>query len=121
MSLREPEPPDPSSSAVLRLNEALSALSNAHGKKFLEMLRHGTLMVEIFKPAPADTQQPHPQDELYFVVCGGADFVHGTEHRRVKFGDVLFVAAGRSHYFENISIDFAVWGVFYGPAGGEMA
>ena len=33
--------------------------------------------------------------------------------------DVLFVAAGDRHRFEQLSPDFRTWVVFYGPDGGE--
>ena len=35
-------------------------------------------------------------------------------------GDLLFVAAGTEHRFEEFSDDLAVWVVFYGPPGGEV-
>ena len=34
-------------------------------------------------------------------------------------GDALYVDAGVEHRFVEFSDDFAVWVVFYGPAGGE--
>jgi uncharacterized protein YjlB len=37
----------------------------------------------------------------------------------VGAGDVLFVPARMEHRFEAMSGDFAVWVMFYGPAGGE--
>jgi hypothetical protein len=36
-------------------------------------------------------------------------------------GDLLFVAAGTEHQFETCSTDLAVWVVFYGVKGGEVA
>lgn len=35
-------------------------------------------------------------------------------------GDLLFVAAGIEHQIEDISEDFAMWRVFYGPPGGAV-
>ena len=34
-------------------------------------------------------------------------------------GEVLFVAAGVEHRFENFSDDFSTWVLFHGPEGGE--
>ena len=76
-------------------------------------------MIEIWKPEGVDTQQPHVQDELYFVVHGEGEFVHGNQRDHVGAGDVLFVAAQLPHRFESFSADFVVWVVFYGPNGGE--
>jgi hypothetical protein len=35
-------------------------------------------------------------------------------------GDLLFVAAGAEHRFEDFTDDLAVWVVFYGPCGGKV-
>jgi cupin superfamily acireductone dioxygenase involved in methionine salvage len=35
-------------------------------------------------------------------------------------GDLIFVATGIEHWFEDFTDDLAVWVVFYGPAGGEV-
>ena len=107
------------SSAVLSLGNARVVLSKATDTTFLELFRRGNLAVEIWKPEGVDTQQPHTQDELYFVVGGDGEFVHGAQRNRVQAGDVLFVAAQTPHKFESFSADFIVWVVFYGPEGGE--
>jgi mannose-6-phosphate isomerase-like protein (cupin superfamily) len=102
-------------SEVLSLVDARANLSKATGTTFLELLRRGNLSIEIWKPEGVDTQQPHAQDELYFVVSGEGEFAHGTRRNRVQTGDVLFVAAHTPHRFESFSPDFTVWVVFYGP------
>lgn len=89
-------------------------------------MEHGSMQLRLFHPGGRDLQQPHTRDEIYVVVEGSADLV--IEHRerpseRVACGphDVLFVAAGVPHRFENNTADFKTWGVFYGPEGGESA
>lgn len=89
------------------------------GEPFAEALRHGSMSVEIFAPRGTDTQQPHTQDELYFVISGSAAFEHEGQRTDVTAGDVLFVAAGHRHHFEQMSFDFSTWVVFWGPQGGE--
>lgn len=106
-------------SEVLSLGNAREDLSKAADTTFIEMFRRGSLAIEIWKPEGVDTQQPHAQDELYFVVKGEGGFVHGTRRNRVQTGDVLFVAAQTPHRFESFSADFTVWVVFYGPVGGD--
>lgn len=86
---------------------------------FAKVFEHGTLSVEIFSPKGMDDQQPHSRDEMYVVVSGRGDFVHGETRESVGPGDFLFVPAGAVHRFENFSDDLAVWVMFYGPEGGE--
>ena len=89
------------------------------GRHSAEILRHGSLEVRWFAPRGTDPQTPHERDELYVVVSGQAGFTRGTEHVSVGPGDILFVPARMEHRFDDMSADFAVWVVFYGPAGGE--
>jgi mannose-6-phosphate isomerase-like protein (cupin superfamily) len=89
------------------------------GRRSAEILRHGSLEVRWFAPRGTDDQAPHERDELYVVVSGNAGFTRGSEHASVGPGDLLFVPARMEHRFDNMSEDFAVWVVFYGPAGGE--
>lgn len=89
--------------------------------RFAYGLRHGTLKVGLYGPAGVDLQTPHKQDELYIVVAGTADFVRGDEGAACVAHDVLFVEAGQTHRFENMSADFSAWVVFWGPDGGERS
>ena len=107
--------------AILPLAQALARVPAATGEPFAELLRHGTMSVEIFAPVGLDTQQPHAQDELYVVIRGESEFLLAGERRRVCAGDLVFVRAGVEHRFENFTEGFAVWVVFYGPQGGEAA
>lgn len=101
------------------LDEALERLPGPGGVRFAEVLRHGTLSVEVYAPRDTDAQQPHTRDELYVVMRGSGEFVNGDARERFGLGDVLFVPAGVRHRFENFTADLAVWVVFYGPEGGE--
>lgn len=89
------------------------------GAPFVEVLRHGTMSVEIFAPRGKDCQTPHDQDELYIVKTGSAEFLLADRRYAVSAGDVLFVPAKALHRFEQMSDDFLTWVVFWGPAGGE--
>jgi len=88
-------------------------------ERFIEAFRHGSLIVALYAPRDSDAQTPHTRDEVYFVLSGSGEFVHGGERRRFAAGDALFGAAGVEHRFENFSDDLAAWVVFYGPEGGE--
>jgi len=89
------------------------------GKRYAEPFTHGTMRLGYYAPRGHDPQQPHEQDELYFVQSGTGVFVCGAEEMAFEPGDALFVAAGESHRFESFSDDFAAWVVFWGPPGGE--
>lgn len=98
--------------------EAREKLASAN-VPFAELMRHGTMSVELFAPRGADTQQPHKQDELYVVVAGHARFVKDANIVPCASGDVLFVEAGIAHNFRDMSPDFETIVIFYGPQGGE--
>lgn len=86
---------------------------------FVELLRHGTLSLELYAPRGEDPQQPHAQDELYVVQRGTGTFRRGQEVVAFGPGDVLLVPAGMEHRFESFSEDFLTWVIFWGPQGGE--
>jgi mannose-6-phosphate isomerase-like protein (cupin superfamily) len=84
------------------------------------MMSGGTMRVEVFAPKGEDLQQPHTQDELYFIHSGTAQIIINEQRFDAAVGDAFFVAAGVTHRFENFSDDFVTWVVFYGPKGGEQ-
>lgn len=86
---------------------------------FLELFKHGSLSVEIYKPDGIDNQQPHEQDEIYVIISGSGTFLNNSQRTTFTAGDFLFVKAGVEHKFEDFSTDFATWVFFYGPNGGE--
>ena len=89
------------------------------GEPFATMMAGGTMSVEVFAPKGVDLQQPHKQDELYFIQGGAGQMVIDGQRFDAAVGDAFFVAAGVEHRFENFRDDFVTWVVFYGPAGGE--
>jgi mannose-6-phosphate isomerase-like protein (cupin superfamily) len=107
--------------AMTRLEPSnfLAKLPGPKGERFVSAFKHGTLEVELYAPRGHDPQTPHRRDEVYVVVSGEGEFVHGGERDRFVPGDVLFVAAGVEHRFEGFGDDFAAWVFFYGPDGGE--
>jgi hypothetical protein len=101
--------------------DALSKFPLPNHRRDVELGRRGSLILEYYAPIDHDPQQPHNQDELYFVHSGTGDFVCGEERVRFAPGDSLFVPAGVVHRFENFSADFGTWVVFYGDPGGELS
>ncbi len=99
-------------------NHAFDSLQ-ASGAQFLKRFGHGTLVVEIYKPDGVDLQEPHSRDEVYVIISGSGTFFCDGSRTHCAQGDLLFVAAGVEHRFENFTTDFATWVLFYGPVNGE--
>ena len=103
--------PKPSAKDLLfRLEDAARAPIQ-EGRASGQIFHRGTLDLRYYKPGAVDLQQPHTQDELYFVCSGHGHFFRNGETVPCKTGD--------EHRFVDYSPDFAVWVVFYGPEGGE--
>jgi mannose-6-phosphate isomerase-like protein (cupin superfamily) len=103
---------------------ALQRLAETECTRFITLFEHGTLQIEIYVPRGADgelvdPQTPHTRDELYVVASGIGFFFNGETREPVQAGDLLFVAAGSPHRFEEFTENFATWVMFYGLEGGE--
>jgi quercetin dioxygenase-like cupin family protein len=87
------------------------------GRLYLEFLRVPSLSMGLYVlPAGAkDPQQPHSEDEVYYIAAGQGNIRVGEEDRAVQAGSVVFVAAGVQHYFHNITADLHLL-VFFAPA-----
>ena len=110
-------------SCVIRLDEVQAGIPGPAGEHAVSFLRRGTLKVMLslgrFAPLPRPTT-PHAQDEVYVVIRGRGVYLHDGRRDRFGPGDLLFVAAGTEHRFEDFTEDLAVWVAFYGPTGGEV-
>lgn len=65
-----------------------------------------------------DDQAPHGEDEIYVVTGGSATLVAGGGTAEVSAGDVIYVAAGESHTFTEVSQDLSLL-VIFAPAFGS--
>ncbi len=110
-------------SHVFRFTDAQSRIPTPSGEHFVDVLQRGTLNAKLslgeFAPRP-NRQTLHLQDEVYVVLRGHGVLFHDGCRDPFHAGDLLFVAAGVEHHFEEFSDDLAVWIVFYGPPGGEV-
>jgi quercetin dioxygenase-like cupin family protein len=94
--------------------EALELLEkHPDGKRFVTLLEHGRMYVEVYQPKKIDLQKPHDQDEIYVVISGSGTFFNSGERRPFAAGDLIFVPAGVEHRFEEFTDDFATWVIFY--------
>jgi quercetin dioxygenase-like cupin family protein len=101
------------------LGEILARREQA-GQAYLEFLRVPALSVGVYhlKAGAADPQQPHGEDEVYFVLGGRGKFRAGAEVKPAEAGAVLFVEKGAEHRFFDIEEDLTVL-VFFAPAEGS--
>ncbi len=108
-------------SGVIPFVEAQKRIPSAESDHAVTLLERGTVKIKLSLPVRPTVQTPHTQDELYFIVRGHGVLFHDGKRDSFEAGDLLFVAAGTEHQFEHCSGDLAVWVVFYGVKGGEVA
>lgn len=89
----------------------------AAGNLWMEFLRVPAMSVGLYiLPAGvADPQQPHNEDEVYYVLDGRAVITVDGEDRPVQPGSIVFVAAHATHKFHTITEDLKLL-VFFAPA-----
>ena len=95
----------------------------AQGERaYLEFLRVPALSVGLYVlPAGgADPQQPHTEDEVYYVVDGAATITVGDEERPVRAGSLVYVEANVPHRFHSITEELRAI-VFFAPAEYSLA
>ena len=99
----------------------LDGLRSAHqatGVLYHEFLRVPDLNCGLYVlPAgQPDPQQPHDEDEVYYVISGQGRFQAGDEDVAVKPGTILYVASGDPHHFHTITEDLEIL-VFFASQG----
>ena len=95
------------------LSELTSRLEK-EGGYFLDFLRVRNLEagIIVLRPREPDTQEPHSEDELYYVISGNGWIEMGSKKIRIKEGSILFVPAGLHHKFYGNKVDLVVLYVF---------
>lgn len=88
----------------------------AGGRLYHEFLRVPALSAGLYRiPAGGvDPQQPHREDEVYYVVAGRGRFFVDGEDMAIEPGSVLYVKTGIEHRFHSLSEDLTVL-VFFAP------
>ena len=91
------------------------------GRPWLEFLRVSSLSMGVYhlKAGHADPQQPHTEDEVYYVVNGRCLFRAGQQEIAVEPGAVLFVEKSVEHGFCDIVEDLTAL-VFFAPPEGSL-
>ncbi|MFS8203216.1 cupin domain-containing protein (plasmid) [Streptomyces sp. CWNU-52B] len=101
---------------AFRLDE-LEAERAANDGAYLQFLREKNMSVGLYAldAGTPDPQQPHLQDEVYFVVSGRAAITVGMETTQVARGSIVYVPAGVAHKFHHVSEDLRVLVIFSPP------
>ena len=102
---------------IRQLNDILSELDNNDGyfRDFIntEHIQAGILRLHV---NDVDMQEPHPVDEVYFVIRGeGVINLNGKDYP-IKEGSSIYVQGGAEHRFRSSS-QYLV--VFYALASGN--
>lgn len=109
----------PERSRVIRLTDARAQIPGPAGEHAVGLMDRGTLKIKLSCPVRPNQQSPHTQDEVYVIVRGRGVLVHDGQKDAFEPGDLMFVAAGTEHHFEDFTDDLTVWVAFFGPEGGE--
>jgi mannose-6-phosphate isomerase-like protein (cupin superfamily) len=86
-------------------------------KAYLEFLKVPDLSMGLYvlPVGGIDSQLPHTEDEVYYVVSGRAKIKVADENRDVQAGSLVYVAKNVEHRFHSIEQDLTVL-VFFAPA-----
>jgi quercetin dioxygenase-like cupin family protein len=103
------------------LAELLARRADA-GQPYLEFIRTPALSAGLYVlgRGATDRQQPHTEDEVYYVVRGSGRVTVASETRDVAAGSVVFVGATVPHRFHDIVEELQIV-VFFAPPEGSAA
>ncbi len=91
------------------------------GERWQEFLRVPALSVGVYVLAAgsSDPQQPHTEDEVYYIVSGRAQIRVADQQQPVGPGSIVYVASGVEHRFFDMVEELTVL-VFFAPAEGSV-
>jgi quercetin dioxygenase-like cupin family protein len=105
----------------------LLAAHRAQDYLYTEFLRVPALSAGLYVlPAGGtDPQQPHTEDEVYYVASGQGSIRVGDEDHAVSAGSLVYVPATVPHHFHSIGAELVIVVLFapaeYANAGGADA
>ena len=105
---------------TFQLIDLLPKVKQSH-RPWLEFLRADSLSMGVYhlKAGQADPQQPHAENEVYYVVGGRASFRAGSEQLNVGPGALIYVERNVEHRFFDVTEDLTVL-VFFAPPEGSL-
>lgn len=86
-------------------------------KAYHEFLRVPAMSAGVYElgVGEEDNQQPHTEDELYYIVSGKATLLVGEKNVLVEAGSMVYVPARIIHRFHTITEALTIL-VFFAPA-----
>ena len=89
---------------------------------FNEFLRRDSMSLEVYRleAGATDPQDPHTEDEVYYIVTGSAKIRIGDDVRPIEPGDIIFVEREVEHYFFDIESELITL-IFFAPPYGSLA
>lgn len=95
----------------------LEARHRQEGRLYHEFLRVPAMSAGLYVlPAGGvDPQQPHAEDEVYFIIGGRGQITVAGETRPVQAGTTVYVPARVDHRFHDIQEDLSIL-VLFAPA-----
>jgi mannose-6-phosphate isomerase-like protein (cupin superfamily) len=90
------------------------------GEAWTEFMRAGMFSAGVYRLAAGetDTQTPHAEDEIYYVLRGRAVLEVAGERHPVEPGSLAFVAKEAEHRFVDIAEDLELLVLFAPPESG---
>ncbi len=87
------------------------------GESYLEFFRIPQMSLGVYtlRAGEPDLQEPHREDEIYYVFSGRGMIKIGNENRLMQPGIIVFVPANVEHWFHTITEDLTLL-VFFAPA-----
>ncbi len=91
------------------------------GERYYEFFREKSLSLGAYHLSAGenDPQQPHTEDEIYYVLRGRGQIRIGDRDCAVTPGSIVFVMAGAVHRFHSIEEDLEILVVFAPPRGSQ--
>ena len=105
----------------IQIDEVIERLED-EGELFIEFLRRDSMSLEVYRleAGATDPQDPHTEDEVYYIVSGTAEIQIGDEAYSVEEGDIVYVEREVEHYFFDIEADLVTL-IFFAPPYGSLA
>jgi len=105
----------------IRIDDVVERLEREN-ERFVEFLRRESLSLEVYRleAGATDPQDPHTEDEVYYIVSGSAKIRIGDDTHPVEPGDIIFVERDVEHYFFDIDSELTTL-IFFAPPYGSLA
>lgn len=105
----------------IQIDDVIERLTD-EDELFIEFLRRDSLSLEVYRleAGATDPQDPHAEDEVYYIVSGSARIQIGDDAYPVEDGDIIFVEREVEHYFFDIEEELVTL-ICFAPPYGSLA